>query len=67
MALELPQLQDLDVIRSVPDAVLAELGLSVLLGVCWRLDLRRQFLPLLSATVPRVTVSELRYSRCQVS
>ena len=36
--------------RRVPGTVLFELAVGILLGVFWRLDLQRPFLPLLSAT-----------------
>ena len=36
-------------IRKIPVEVLAELSLGLLLGVFWRIDLQRTYLPLLSA------------------
>ena len=39
-----------DQLRPIPKAVMFELGIGMLLGVFWRLDLRTPFLPLLSAT-----------------
>ena len=36
--------------RNIPSPVLVELAVGILLGVFWRLDLQRPFLPLLSAT-----------------
>ena len=36
--------------KTLPDAVLGELACSVCLGIFWRCDLRRPFLPLIGAT-----------------